>query len=51
MKKKYQIPEIEVMAAETSELVCTSLQESGKAVDHGIKSADSRYKYWDDEEE
>lgn len=42
MKKIYQIPEVKVVLIRTNQMICYSLPEGGRAVDNGIKKADSR---------
>ena len=50
MKKIYQIPEVKVVLIRTNQMICYSLPEGGKAVTHGIKSADARGARFSDED-
>jgi len=57
MKKIYLAPRMKAVFMDEEEMVCTSLDNAGKAVDSGIKEADSRQGFingrsvWDDETE
>ena len=51
MKKIYIKPEINVKSARTINMICTSLTKGGNAQAKGIKSADSRGLFFDEEED
>ena len=55
MKKNYIAPQTTTFIVNATQMVCTSLSEEGRAVDSGIKSADSKssgdWNLWDDDDE
>ena len=51
MKKIYIKPEINVKSARTINMICTSLLKGGNANANGIRRADSRGIFFDDEED
>ena len=53
MKKIYIAPEMEIVAIEMSQIICTSLPNGGNASSNGVTTADSPGLYfdWDDDDE
>ena len=53
MKKIYIAPEMEIVAIEMSQIICTSLPTEGTTSGGGITTADSPGLYfdWDDDDE